>query len=136
MIMYNLHQISDAQGSVWCGRRLYSVNTNTLITVTIDNDATFFMKNHKCSILTSLRQMMAYWGIRLKLPIHIEFFFYKDGSTYRRKQKIITLISERKRKEAFLCGKICKSITKVTTLTQYPAFKTYSLPMIGLKTLL
>lgn len=45
------------------------------------------MKNHKSSILASLTQTIAYWGFRLKLPIHIETF-YKEGSTYRRKLKL------------------------------------------------
>lgn len=31
------------------GRRRHSVNMNTLIRITTDNDATFLMKNHKCS---------------------------------------------------------------------------------------
>lgn len=41
-IMYNLHQISDAQGPVWYRRRLFGVNTEALIIITNDNDATFF----------------------------------------------------------------------------------------------
>lgn len=136
VITYNLHQMSDAQGPVWYGRRLSSVNSNTLITVTTDNDATFFMRNHKCSILTSLSQTMAHWGAKTQVTNPHTIFFYKEGSTYRRKQRIITLISERKRKRAFLYGKISKSLKKDIIITQYPSFKDDFLSGTGLKMLL
>lgn len=86
MIMCNLHQVSDAQ-DLCDGRRGHRVNMNTLIRITADNDATFLMKNHKCSILTPLRRTMAYSGIRLKLPIHIEFFSTKKASHIEENRK-------------------------------------------------
>lgn len=41
-LLYNLHQISDAQGPVWYRSRLFGVNTDAIVIITNDNDATFF----------------------------------------------------------------------------------------------
>lgn len=80
---------------------------------------------------------MAHWGAKTQVTnSHTIFFSYKEGSTYKRKQRIITLISERKRKQAFLCGEISKSLKKDTIITQYPSFKADFLSRIGLKMLL
>lgn len=79
---------------------------------------------------------MAHRGAKTQVTNPHTIFFYKEGSTYRRKQRIITLISERKRKQAFLYGKISKSLKKDIIITQYPSFKDDFLSRTGLKMLL